>query len=578
MLLACTDPPQKIEAPEGVTHVAVLELEAGIVARTSALRPLEELSPLWIDAEDETVARLLVGFDDAALLDPRTGVVSPALATTPLALAGPCEPALSPPIWVVRAQNGAFTSENAGAVPALSAKWLEERCAPPPALELELRCAEPRCIVERIDLDPCTVELKTAGCALGDIRLSYDSGALKCLELQNSPWQCEREVKPGRDVFLCDPSDTGRSCTMELLDAASDETPGLEIRRAIFGELPPAAPDSSSFTTLQLPRRLTEVGQGFDLVALPGRIAISAIADGEPKNCPIGRDRKLLFFDAETLEPAGTATAPPCLEHLGRDGENFVGGFKGPNGEVMFGRFDGAGRLLRAIDVFDGEHEADVRVIAVRELAAGWVLLLDETPRPDFETASRIVFVNRGLEIIGHTAVDDFMYGFSAVPPDRAAVWARGGSLVRIFESDGSSSESTPLQILGAYRPTTSIVSGDYLVLFASDDKEISSYRLDPLEPFGIFGTFGEPGYVIAAETWVDGKLIIAGGASGGPRTAYRPELYFFDPAESRALPGRHSLEGLGPITQIRKGEGDTYWMLMPWDGVFLRVRAAAGR
>lgn len=547
-----------------------------MVARASALRPIEDLAPLWIDVEDEAVARLLVGFDARALF-PDAAVPS-SLTTTPLTPAGACDPALPAPSWVVRAQRGALSSEESGAVPPLTAAWLKEQCAPPPELALDLRCAEPRCIVERLELDACTVELRTTGCALGNLRLSYQGEALKCLQLSGSPWQCDQDASApfDRDIFRCDPRDSGRVCTVELIDAARDEAPELEVRRAVFGELPPAAPDASRHTNFTLPRRLSEVGQGFDLVALPGRIAVTAIADGDPVNCPFGQERKLVFFDPETLHPTGTATAPRCLEHLGRDGENFVGGFKGEDGAVMFGRFDRQGRLLRAIDVFDGENEADVLVIAVRELPIGWALLLDEITHMDTEKASRVVFVNRALEVIGHSDVGEFMYALSAVPPDRAAAWIRdggSGSGLRIFASDGSNSENAPLQILGAYRPSASIVAGNYLVLFASDDKEISSYRLDPLEPLGIFGTFAEPGYVIAAETWIDEKLILAGGASGGPRTGYQPELYFVDPAESRFLPGKRSLEGLGPITQIRKGEGDTYWMLLPWDGAIARVR-----
>jgi hypothetical protein len=421
---ACRDKALTLDAPVTISRVATIELEGGAVVATTPLAKLGEGDAFWIEASARET--LVVGYEDAQLVDPQTGELPESIDTDLLARGDPCGPLLPQPAWVARLDAREAAPIDPALAPALSAPWLTTRCAPPAAIDLDVRCDEPRCISETRRSSACTLEVTSAGCALERITLRYRGSELACLETQGSTWQCVQESSAdGRDVFQCGED---LACIVEVHPRDRDEAPPHDVVRLQFGEGGPLIPNTNGQVTMTLPRRLYDYGYGFEVLPLDGRVVItSSPIGGSPAPCPDGQERRLVFVDPDAMIVTGTATAPTCLERLEREsGTTFLGGFR-ENGQPMIGRFDRDGNLLRAISLADGARTAITHVLKIKKSSTGFVVLLSNLMGAGVDGASDLVFLNTDLSIRSRHISAELLYALTIVGPTRAAVWTLGG-------------------------------------------------------------------------------------------------------------------------------------------------------
>jgi hypothetical protein len=548
-------------APEGVTHVAILELEGDAVVATSPLRSFEPGQPLWL-ASDR--ALMLLGFDLG-------GPGEVPLESDPVAVAGECDPHLPAPLWIARYRDGVREEAELAEAPPLTAPHLAARCEVPAEIILDVRGGEgSRCISESRKLDPCRARTDSAGCWIETAEISFERGRAKCLDMLPPGWSC-RSTSEVRSVFQCDLELGTEGWEVEVFARDADEAPSFTTSTVRFGELDPIPPEAAAGRD-SVPWPVVNWGQGFDLLPLADRVVVSAIEGGDRNPCPFGRERRFVFVEQESLE-IRTATAPDCLEQLAPalDGAAFVAGFQSDAGEAMLGRFDVDGRLLDAIALAAG-----LSITTIVTLPSYYVVLLDQRDTMDITQRSELRFVRADLSSAGgyFPTADTTLFALADLgEPDRIAIWSRTPALrdVRLIQVPGGEVEQTAgLPLFSGFFPTSMYRDADRLVLFSVDDREDVVHGLEPLMTRRIVGNVSGPGQVISPVPWFDPALIIGGGA-GDVRAGFPPEIFFVDPQEERYLAGKRPIAGFGPISRMRT-DGDRIWALLPWEGSILRL------
>jgi hypothetical protein len=556
------------EIPDEVAFAAGLELDdSGRVVGSSPLRPFAD-EPFWTELPDDH-SLLLVGFDRAALLDPATGELPPDLGSDPIAIADDCSPKLPVPLWSASWKGREL--EPAEDVPELTAEWLESRCVLPDAraLTVDVRCDRPRCTAAATRDGPCSMKVETAGCDLGIARLRFVGDRIACVELEATTSMCVPDADSDRLVFECAAAGEP-ACTTELIPAALDEAPRFEIVRRRFGELESEpAPDVPSYMS-SFPRPLYAWGQAFGFAVFGSKVAVAAIDGDSRYPCPGGDRRRLLFFDVETLEPAGTAPAPDCLEPLEPAADGFVGAYRDPSGLPAIGRFDAAGAMVDS-GVFAGlERFYASRIVSVD---SGWVVLLQFADMPNETRMSALVYVSSDLDELGRYVPGGVLDGLGAAGPARIAIYDGGGTDIRLYDLPDFRLYGAPVTVpsFSGYRGIDSFAIDDRLVVLSDEDNDALIHRLEDLARLAVIAPILPDSYTISGARWANTSLVIAGGTK---REAGRfsAHAYFIDPIEGRFLAGERSLEGDGPASIVRADDRGRVWALLPWPGELLRL------
>jgi hypothetical protein len=569
VILAACGPgvrPVDADVPAAVEWIAVIELEDGVPASTSPLMRFD--GPLFFDRPDRE--RVLVGYDRPRLLD-AGGRLPERLEVDPVKIAAPCAPKLPAPIWAARLGDGLEPVDPATA-PALTSKWIEERCDPPDELFADVRCGVPRCASETRAISPCERHLATTGCGLGTVVVSYDGADPSCIELRGADRRCDRTRG---DVLTCESPDI-LACEVEIVPGGNGRLPPIDLARLSIGALVPSPhPGAKDHALLSVPREFVDWGQAYDLLPLDEHLVVVAIAGDERERCPAGKDRRLVFVDPDAMTVSRTATAPDCLEVLAPEisGPGFVGGVRGARGEPSLARFTADGVMIDSTELPTAPNE-DL-VAAIVALDAHYAVVTQERDGNSYGATS-LVTVDPELGVVETVELEDRLHVVAGLPPDQIIAWARrwpaGGDDLRILSIPGGAiTDMAEQPVVDGFRGTHIAATRDRIILFAGDDHEIELYERSPLSPFLLLGPVGAPGFVFGSDRWSE-ALLILGGSGGAPATALVPELYFLDPNEARFLPGRIALEGIGPVSRVRTDAAGRAFALLPWDGEVVRV------
>lgn len=334
------------ELPEAVTHAALLGLgEDGQVVARSNFAPREGSSfELRVSESGAPVRYRVFGWTEVDLGE---FALPPDVRAdfSPVALADAKDPLLPSPSFVAAGERSRLTLEpDDEPIPELTAEWLP----PCPSLFPSGRAllGDFQCVRQRCDFSfsqqGCSFEIDTGDCRVMLAGSIDGRGRLQVDELGTEIERCVDAGMP-RDPALhtLDCRLHGYDCHLELYEPGAPPRIRAQLvdltRSDLAGELNVGV----------LPPR----GAVGGLAVLADRLVVARLGEWVPGGeCRSARPSELLFFDKDTLEPTGTATAPPCMERLqaSPNRDRFVAVFRDAD-HFHLGEFTSNGQLLRRV-------------------------------------------------------------------------------------------------------------------------------------------------------------------------------------------------------------------------------------